>query len=41
VRGVARRVLGDSHEAEDIAQAAFLTLARKAGSLKRDRSVAG
>src|SRR5947209_2729617 len=33
VRGVARRRLGDSHEADDVAQATFLALARKAHRL--------
>jgi RNA polymerase sigma factor (sigma-70 family) len=41
VRNVCRRVLSDYHEAEDVAQAVFLTLARKAGGLRRSPSVGG
>jgi RNA polymerase sigma factor (sigma-70 family) len=41
VLGVCRRILGDAHEAEDAFQATFLTLARKAGSIKQQESVAG
>ena len=39
VLGVCRRVLGDTHEAEDAFQATLLLLARKAGTLTRHPSV--
>jgi RNA polymerase sigma factor (sigma-70 family) len=41
VLGVCRRVLHDTHEAEDTFQATFLVLARKAGAISRRGSVAG
>jgi RNA polymerase sigma factor (sigma-70 family) len=41
VLGVARRVLGDGPDAEDVCQAAFLLLARKSSGGLRRESVAG
>jgi len=41
VHGVALRVLADHHEAQDVMQAVFLTLARKASALRRSESVGG
>jgi RNA polymerase sigma factor (sigma-70 family) len=40
VRGVCRRALGEAHKADDVCQAVFLVLARKAGSLRRGEQLA-
>src|SRR5579885_2362484 len=40
VLGVCRRILRDSHAAEDLFQATFLVLARKAGTLRRPQALA-
>jgi RNA polymerase sigma factor (sigma-70 family) len=39
VLGVARRMLGNIHDAEDVLQASFLALVRQAGSISRRESV--
>src|SRR5262245_39942241 len=40
VLGLARRLLHDAHLAEDVFQAVFLILARRAGSIRRREAVA-
>src|SRR6516162_76049 len=39
VLSIARRLLHNEHDAEDVFQAAFLILARKAGAIRRQESV--
>jgi RNA polymerase sigma factor (sigma-70 family) len=41
VLGVCRRILGDSHDADDAFQAVFLVFARKAGSIAPRKAVGG
>src|SRR5205085_7315818 len=41
VLGVCRRILGDSHDAEDAFQAVFLVFVRKAGSIAPREAVGG
>src|SRR3954452_7172632 len=41
ILGLCRRLLGDVHLAEDVLQATFLVLARKAGSIRSSDNVAG
>lgn len=41
VLGVARKVLHDTHDSEDVFQATFLVLAKKAGAVRRRRVLGG
>src|SRR5262245_43389372 len=41
VLALAQRILGDRQEAEDVFQAAFFVLARKAHSIRKQESIAG
>jgi RNA polymerase sigma factor (sigma-70 family) len=41
VLGVCRRILRDAHQAEDVAQATFLVLARQGRTIRRSESLAG
>jgi RNA polymerase sigma factor (sigma-70 family) len=41
VLNICRRILGDVHQAEDAFQATFLVLVRKAGTIRKQQSLAG